>query len=119
MGLAGNAQANLRLMTSLVSKAETYVDRASACEFAQLELARLCFSVDVTNIQLALDYKRIEDIRGECDTLCKKSFIARARGDAVLADDWAGRYLTLYDSHMKALGDEEDGPGTQDSESSK
>jgi hypothetical protein len=57
---------------------------------------------------LLADYKRIEDIRGECDTLHKKSIIARLRGDHSLAEEWAGRYITLYSSHMKALKDDGD-----------
>ena len=56
------------------------------------------------------DYKRIEDIRGECDTLCKRSVISRSRGDISLAEDWAGRYITLYNSHMTAFTDEDDVP---------
>jgi hypothetical protein len=87
--------------------------------FDPSELARPRSFLKPSDILPALDYMRIEDIRGECDTLCKKSFIARARGDAILADDWAGRYLTLYNAHMKALGDDEDGPGTQDPESAQ
>jgi hypothetical protein len=62
------------------------------------------------------DYKRIEDIRGECDTLCKKSIISRSRGDISLAEEWAGRYITLYNSHMTALTDEDDVPESHGSE---
>jgi hypothetical protein len=63
-----------------------------------------------------LDYKRIEDIRGECDTLYKKSMIARLRGDVALADEWAGRYLTLFNAHMIVLSDDEDIPEGNDPE---
>jgi hypothetical protein len=52
-------------------------------------------------------YKRIEDIRGEADTLHKKSLIARVRGDVDLAEEWASRYLSLVEDHFAALSDDE------------
>lgn len=58
-------------------------------------------------IGIVIDYKRIEDIRGQCDTLYKKSIIARLRGDIAVAEDWNGRYLTLYNAHMKSLNDDD------------
>jgi hypothetical protein len=112
MGLAGEAQDNQRLLESLVSRAETYVDRASKCEFTFMSLLMRC---PILTAHFP-DYKRIEDIRGECDTLFKKSVIARSRGDTALAEDWAGRYITLYNSHMTAIADEDDVPGSHSSE---
>jgi hypothetical protein len=63
-----------------------------------------------------LDYKQIEDIRGQCDTLSKKAVIARLRGNASLAEEWAGQYIALYNSHMNALSSVED---TQDDQGSE
>jgi hypothetical protein len=48
---------------------------------------------------------RIKDVRGQCEMYFKKSAIARARGDPDLADDWARRYLALYNSHSVANND--------------
>jgi hypothetical protein len=61
----------------------------------------------LANFALA-DYKRVEDIQGECDMMSKKSTIARVRGDKKLADDWARRYIALYDRHMRTLDDSDE-----------
>lgn len=55
-----------------------------------------------------IDYKKIEDIQGECDMISKKSAIAKVRGDDQLAEDWARRYLALYDRHIKTLYDSDE-----------
>jgi hypothetical protein len=65
---------------------------------------------------LVAGYQRIEDIRGECDTLYKKSLIARLRGDTELADDWSRRYIALYEDHFSALSDDEDAEDGEDSD---
>ena len=73
MGLAGKAEAGSRQQASLLSKAEGYVDRAIAM------------------------YEKLQDLRGQCEMLAKKAIIARMRGDLKLAEDWATKYLTLYE----------------------
>lgn len=52
-------------------------------------------------------YKRIKDVRGQCEMYFKRSMIAKARGEAWLADDYARRYLALYNSHLAANNDED------------
>ncbi|KAF2674965.1 hypothetical protein BT63DRAFT_449952 [Microthyrium microscopicum] len=84
MGLAGVANDSQRVRGSWMTKADMYLDRAMSY------------------------YKRIEDVRGECDCMSKKSTIASARGDAGLAEDWARRYIALYDTHLKAIHDSDD-----------
>jgi hypothetical protein len=59
-------------------------------------------------MRLFADYKRIEDIQGECDTMSKKSTIARVRGDRKLAEDWARRYIALYERHLRILDDSDE-----------
>ena len=43
--------------------------------------------------------------------MSKKSTIAQVRGDAKLAEDWATRYIALYDTHFRSLDDSEDEVG--------
>jgi hypothetical protein len=45
----------------------------------------------------------------------KKSLIARLRGDAELADDWARRYVSVYEGHFSGLSDDEEGTDEEDS----
>jgi hypothetical protein len=52
-------------------------------------------------------YKRIKDVRGQCEMYFKRSMIAKARGEAWLADDYARRYLALYNSHLAVNNDED------------
>ncbi|KIW07884.1 uncharacterized protein PV09_01797 [Verruconis gallopava] len=73
MGLAGKSEAGTRQRASLLSKTEGYVDRAIAL------------------------YEKLQDLRGQCEMLAKKATIARIRGDLKLAEDWATKYLTLYE----------------------
>jgi hypothetical protein len=69
----------------------------------------------VANEELTwIGYKQIEDIRGECDTMNKKSLIARLRGDAELAEDWARKYVSLYEGHFSKLSDDEDDTEEED-----
>jgi anaphase-promoting complex subunit 5 len=60
-----------------VSRAEFYIDRACEC------------------------YKRVEDISGECEQLCKKAIIAQLRGDEQLAEEWAQNYGRTYTAGME------------------
>jgi hypothetical protein len=46
------------------------------------------------------DFAKIQDVRGECGTLGKKSIIARTRGDGKLAADWATKYINLYQKQV-------------------
>jgi anaphase-promoting complex subunit 5 len=73
MGLTGKAEAGTRQRATLLSKTEGCVDRAIAL------------------------YEKLQDLRGQCEMLAKKAVIARMRGDLKLAEDWATKYLTLYD----------------------
>jgi hypothetical protein len=38
--------------------------------------------------------------------LAKKAVIAKLRGDAKLANDWAARYLAVYETAKKRTNDE-------------
>jgi anaphase-promoting complex subunit 5 len=82
MGLAGKAEEGTRQRASLLSKTEGYVDRA---------------------IRL---YEKLQDLRGQCEMLAKKAVIARMRGDLKLAEDWATKYLTLYERQFSRKTDE-------------
>jgi anaphase-promoting complex subunit 5 len=82
MGLAGKAEAKSRQQASLLSKTEGYVDKAIAL------------------------YEKLQDLRGHCEMLAKKAIIARMRGDLKLAEDWATKYLTLYDRQFGRKGED-------------
>ncbi|KAL8734414.1 MAG: hypothetical protein Q9181_003217 [Wetmoreana brouardii] len=41
------------------------------------------------------EYSRIEDIRGQCETLAKKATIMHLNGDPVLANDCSAKYLDI------------------------
>ena len=45
-------------------------------------------------------YEKLEDVRGACEMLAKKSVVAQMRGDVKLAEDWAVKYLSLYQKHF-------------------
>jgi anaphase-promoting complex subunit 5 len=115
MGLAGAATENPRLRASYVSKAEAHIDRAAKCTYSRLSnvMCRLSYHrppplrQGLTRILNWIGYKQIEDIRGECDTMNKKSLLARLHGDAELADDWARRYVSLYEEHFSGLSEDE------------
>ena len=48
------------------------------------------------NLDRAFDeYSKIEDVRGQCDTLAKKATIMHLNGDPVLANDCAAQYLAI------------------------
>ncbi|KAF2432996.1 hypothetical protein EJ08DRAFT_608324 [Tothia fuscella] len=76
-GLAGQEAHGSNGQAALLSEAEGYIDRADYY------------------------FTKIQDIRGECDTLGKKATIARKRGDLKLAQDWAERYVTLYQEQFE------------------
>ncbi|KAL4997598.1 anaphase-promoting complex subunit Apc5 [Aspergillus recurvatus] len=40
-------------------------------------------------------YEEIEDIRGQCEMMAKKSMVMHLNGDSVLANDYAAKYLDL------------------------
>ena len=44
--------------------------------------------------------------------MSKKSIIAQVRGDVNLAEDWANRYIALYDTHFRSLDDSDDEVGS-------
>jgi hypothetical protein len=103
MGLAGLEGTNKAGLTpaalSLVCRAGKYVDLSMASEF------RLSgFRPRLT----AAVYVRIKDVRGQCEMYFKKSAIAKARGDSHLADDWARRYLALYNAHTASNDADQD-----------
>jgi anaphase-promoting complex subunit 5 len=82
MGLTGKTEAGSRQRASSLSKTEGYVDRAIAL------------------------YEKLQDLRGQCEMLAKKAIIARMRGDLKLAEDWATKYLTLYERQLGRKTDE-------------
>lgn len=51
-----------------------------------------------------LGYKRIEDIDGECEQLCKKAIIAKLRGDEGLAEEWAQNYVRTWRAGRERVG---------------
>ena len=51
-------------------------------------------------------YEKLQDLRGQCEMLAKKAIIARMRGDLKLAEDWATKYLTLYERQFSRRTDE-------------
>lgn len=71
MGMAGEAEPDSLKRTENLTRSLEYIDRA--------------FS----------EYSAIEDIRGQRETMAKKSTIIRATGDVVLANDYAEAYLSL------------------------
>jgi anaphase-promoting complex subunit 5 len=94
MGLAARAAAGTRHQTSIVSKAENYVDKAGDCECTIQQLIRRG-GLYLTRLIPAVDFRKIGDSNGECNMLAKKSLVARIRGDESLAEDWATKYVTL------------------------
>ena len=38
----------------------------------------------------------------------KRSIIATVRGDHDLAEDWARKYIALYDVHFKSMNNDDD-----------
>jgi anaphase-promoting complex subunit 5 len=98
MGLARAAENNSRLRMSQMSKADGHLDKSLKCRYPRLLHSLLTRHAD---------YKCIEDVRGQCDSLRKKSIIANMRGDTEVADDWARRYLTVYEAHVGAQCEEE------------
>ncbi|KAE9976717.1 hypothetical protein EG328_002432 [Venturia inaequalis] len=81
IGLAG-ATTDARTRTSLLSKSENYVDRAGHY------------------------FHKILDTRSSLTLLAKKATIARLRGDDKLAEDWATKYHTFYQSEIVDGGEE-------------
>ncbi|RDI80150.1 hypothetical protein Vi05172_g9914 [Venturia inaequalis] len=81
IGLAG-ATTDPRTRTSLLSKSENYVDRAGHY------------------------FHKILDTRSSLTLLAKKATIARLRGDDKLAEDWATKYHTFYQSEIVDGGEE-------------
>ncbi|KAF2205108.1 hypothetical protein GQ43DRAFT_67384 [Delitschia confertaspora ATCC 74209] len=86
MGLAGQDDPSTsngqRRRAVNVNKAEYYIDRAREC------------------------YKRVEDIEGECEQLCKKAILAKLRGDEQLAEEWAQNYLATWNAARERIGEE-------------
>jgi anaphase-promoting complex subunit 5 len=82
MGLAGKAEPSTRQRASLLSRTEGFVDRAIVL------------------------YEKLQDLRGQCEMLAKKAIIARMRGDLKLSEDWATKYLTLYEGQFSRRSDE-------------
>ena len=71
IGLGGEEEAKSVKRKERVNKAVEYIDSA----FEQ--------------------FKRVEDLRGQCDMLARKATILNLRGDLVLANDCASQYLGL------------------------
>jgi len=53
------------------------------------------------------DFHKILDTRSTLSLLAKKATIARLRGDNKLAEDWAAKYLTFYQSEIVEGGEDE------------
>lgn len=49
-------------------------------------------------------YEKLQDLRGQCEMLAKKAVIARLRGDTKLSEDWATKYMTLYERQFERRG---------------
>ncbi|KAL8839070.1 MAG: hypothetical protein Q9170_001906 [Blastenia crenularia] len=71
MGLAGQAQTGTLQRKEWLNKTSESLDRAFD------------------------EYSRIEDIRGQCETLAKRATIMHLNGDSVLANDCAAKYLDI------------------------
>ena len=78
MGLAGEAEAKSRKRKEWMSKAMEYID--SAFE----------------------EFRRIEDLKGQCEMLAKKATIMHLSGDLVLANDCSSRYLDIKKAYQAA-----------------
>ncbi|KAL8942432.1 MAG: hypothetical protein Q9211_001400 [Gyalolechia sp. 1 TL-2023] len=71
MGMAGQSKANTLQRKERLTKASESLDRAFD------------------------EYSRIEDIQGQCETMAKKATIMHLNGDAMLANDYAAKYLDI------------------------
>lgn len=71
MGMAGQAKAENLQCKEQLTKALEYIDR----------------SFD--------EFSRIDEIRGQCETMAKKATIMHLNGDPVLANDCAAKYLDI------------------------
>lgn len=52
------------------------------------------------------DFHKILDTRSSLSLIAKKATIARLRGDNKLAEDWATKYLTFYQSEIIEGGED-------------
>lgn len=94
MGLAQCADPTTRARLALISKAENYLDRSGQCKAFGEDISR-------SRAYAHTDYEKIQDVRGECGMLAKKSMIARIRGDFALADNWVTKYITLCEKQLE------------------
>lgn len=78
MGLGGEEEPGSVRRKERINKAMEYIDAA------------------------LLQFKHVEDLRGQCDMLAKKATILNLRGDLVLANDCASQYLGLKKEYEAA-----------------
>lgn len=94
---------NTRRQGSMMGRVEVYADLARERKLS-------CGLSNPPSHSCAADYKRIEDINGECEMLAKKAVISRWRGDQRLADDWAANYVATHEKAMQRNREERDLP---------